>query len=140
MRSGAARAIIIEDGKVLLMHRDRHGEEYWVFPGGGVEEGEEAIEGLKRECMEEIGVEVKVNNLFFEKPSLKQEFLGQPELFYLCDIVKGEVGKGTGPEWNGRDVEEYGTYRLDWVPVEDMKGKTIYPIDLRDKIILNFKV
>lgn len=135
MRKESARAIIIEDEKVLLMHRVRHGEEYWVFPGGGIEEGESSIEGLERECFEELGVKVRVNNLFFEKTSLKPEFLGIPELFYNCSIIGGELGTGTGPEWNGRDIEKYGTYALDWVSIGDMKDKTIYPIDLRDKIM-----
>ena len=33
-------AIIINDGKILLIHRFRDGKEYWVLPGGGVEQSE----------------------------------------------------------------------------------------------------
>jgi ADP-ribose pyrophosphatase YjhB (NUDIX family) len=35
-----ATAIIIENGKILLIKRIKSGMEYFVVPGGGVEEGE----------------------------------------------------------------------------------------------------
>ena len=38
------RAIVIHCGKVLLIQRIKENEEYWVFPGGGVEETDENIE------------------------------------------------------------------------------------------------
>lgn len=131
-----ARAIIIEDGNVLLMHRVKAGQEYWVFPGGGIEETDKSIEdGLKRECLEELGVIVEVRDLFFEKPSLAPNELGQPELFYICKIISGEVGTGDGPEFADRDIEKYGTYKVEWIPLALIKDKTVYPLDLRDKII-----
>lgn len=130
------RAIIIEDGKVLLMHRVKNGQEYWAFPGGGVEKIDKTREeGLQRECCEELGVNVKIGDLFMEKPSLAQNALGQMEYFYNCKIIGGEVGTGTGPEWSGRDVEKYGTYEVEWLSISEMKDKNVYPIELRDKII-----
>ncbi len=55
------RAIIIVVGSILLIHRIKGGREYWVFPGGGVEEYDQSpIHALQRECLEEIGVEVLV--------------------------------------------------------------------------------
>lgn len=38
----------------------------WEFVGGKAEKGETLEEALKRECMEEIGVSVKVNDIFME--------------------------------------------------------------------------
>jgi 8-oxo-dGTP pyrophosphatase MutT (NUDIX family) len=37
MRAGA---FIVDKGKILLIHRFFQGREYYVIPGGGVEEGE----------------------------------------------------------------------------------------------------
>ena len=131
------RAIIIEDNKVLLMHRTKNGREYWTFPGGGVENMDTSLkEALKRECLEEIGVEVSVGDLFFEKPSLAERTMGRIELFYNCKIIGGVVGTGTGPEFSDRDIEKYGTYRLEWVSLKDIKGRTVYPLELRDKIAI----
>ena len=35
-------AIIVVDGRVLLIHRIRDGHEHWVLPGGSPEPGESA--------------------------------------------------------------------------------------------------
>ncbi|NVN97025.1 NUDIX domain-containing protein [Candidatus Nomurabacteria bacterium] len=133
----AVRAIIIEDNKVLLIHRVKNGKGYWAFPGGGVEETDTSLkEALQRECLEELGVEVSVGDLFFEKPSLADRTMGRIELFYNCKIIGGVVGTGTGPEFSDRDVEIYGTYKVEWLSLKDIKGKTVYPLELRDKIAI----
>lgn len=130
------RAIIIEDGKVLLMHRIKGGQEYWVFPGGGVDDSDKNLEdALKRECLEELGVVVEVRELFMEKLSTIPSELGQMQYYYKCDILSGEVGTGTGPEFSDRDIEKYGSYEVVWLSLETIKDKTVYPLELRDKIV-----
>ena len=57
----AAGVVLNEKGEILLVKTHRDG---WVFPGGIVEVGENVIDGVKREIMEETGVEVEVNELF----------------------------------------------------------------------------
>lgn len=47
-----ASAIIIRDNKILLVHRKKDGREYWVFPGGGIEDYEKPEETVKREVFE----------------------------------------------------------------------------------------
>jgi len=130
------RAIIIQDKKVLLMHRVKKGHEYWVFPGGGVDKEDRSLEdGLKREYKEELGVEIEVTNLFMKKFYVLENKKGQIQYFCNCKIINGEVGTGTGPEWNGRDTEKYGTYELTWIPISLLKDKTVYPFEVRDSII-----
>jgi ADP-ribose pyrophosphatase YjhB (NUDIX family) len=56
----AAEGLFERDGKVLLARRKvqpRRG--FWDIPGGFLEEGEDAIAGLKRELREETGIEVE---------------------------------------------------------------------------------
>jgi 8-oxo-dGTP diphosphatase len=55
----AVEGLLERDGKVLLARRDiepRLG--FWDVPGGFLEEGEEPLEGLRREFREETGIEV----------------------------------------------------------------------------------
>jgi len=133
------RALIIEDEKVLLMHRFKNGHEYWVFPGGGIDDTDKSLEeGLKRECLEELGVVIEVGDLLMEKFYVLDNSQGQIQYFYNCKIISGKVGTGTGPEWNGRDIEKYGTYEVVWMPVLELKDKTVYPFEVRDKIINKF--
>lgn len=59
----SAKAVIIQDNKVLLTkNQDRDGY-FYLFPGGGQEHGEELSEALRRECIEEIGCAVIVDHL-----------------------------------------------------------------------------
>lgn len=51
----AIYGIYLEEDSVLLVKHK--GEEYWDFPGGGVEMGEELDEALLREAKEEAGWE-----------------------------------------------------------------------------------
>ena len=55
-----AGIVLIEDAKVALIERHRAGLDYFVFPGGGVDEGETSEQAAIREAMEELGVEVAI--------------------------------------------------------------------------------
>jgi ADP-ribose pyrophosphatase YjhB (NUDIX family) len=56
----AVQGVLERDGRVLLARRaiePRRG--LWDLPGGFLEEGEEALEGLRREFLEETGIAVE---------------------------------------------------------------------------------
>ena len=53
----AAKAVIVQNGKVLLVREIP--EMWWGFPGGGVDHGETVQSSLARECEEELGVPAK---------------------------------------------------------------------------------
>ncbi|MBB3445977.1 NUDIX hydrolase [Rhizobium sp. BK379] len=77
------------DGHVLV-HRAVH-EPFWTFPGGRAEIGETSEETLKREMMEELGVEVTVSRLlwtvenFFHYEGRDWHELG---FYYLMEIPR----------------------------------------------------
>ncbi len=47
--------LIVNGGRVLLVRQEKAGRSYWLLPGGGVEEGEELVDALRRELAEECG-------------------------------------------------------------------------------------
>ena len=58
----AAAGIVVNDNdEVLMVKTHREG---WVFPGGQVEIGENVIDAVRREVMEETGVEIEVGEVF----------------------------------------------------------------------------
>ncbi len=60
--------IIYKEGKVLICRRAPHKtlSGYWEFPGGKIEPGERGEQSLKRELLEELGMEVEVKGYFME--------------------------------------------------------------------------
>lgn len=80
----AARAIIIEDKKMLLMHRSKVANEYFTLVGGRITENETIEQGLAREVMEETGLSItKARLVFFEE---HPEPYNQQYIF-LCEVA-----------------------------------------------------
>ena len=71
----AARAIVLDGNKVALIHVKEHN--YFMLPGGGIE-GEDIVDGLRREILEELGCEIDVSaevgciEVYFDRWSKKQ--------------------------------------------------------------------
>src|SRR5512142_628749 len=61
-----AGIVLIQNDKVALIERHRAGLEYYVFPGGGVDEGETPEHAAVREAMEELGIDVAIQQKIAE--------------------------------------------------------------------------
>ncbi|HSW80349.1 MAG TPA: NUDIX hydrolase [Candidatus Saccharimonadales bacterium] len=61
-RTIVSAIIISKDGKILLGKKDPKRQIYdldcWHIPGGGVDDGETLEEGLRREMLEEVGIDI----------------------------------------------------------------------------------
>ncbi|MBR2299333.1 MAG: (deoxy)nucleoside triphosphate pyrophosphohydrolase [Alphaproteobacteria bacterium] len=64
-----AAGIITHAGKVLIGQRKKGKdlEFFWELPGGKLEKNETLEECLKRELMEEMGLDIEVGSLFMQK-------------------------------------------------------------------------
>ncbi|UII32628.1 NUDIX hydrolase [Fulvivirga ulvae] len=96
--------ICIKNNDLLLVKHSGLNEEeaLWIPPGGGVEPGETAEVALKREFMEETGLEVDVREFLFINEFLKPP-LHAMELFFRVDILDGRLIQGIDPELNTRN-------------------------------------
>ncbi|MBI2902155.1 MAG: NUDIX hydrolase [Candidatus Methylomirabilis oxyfera] len=60
----AVGAVVVKDGKVLLVKRGREpGRGLWTLPGGAVRQGEGLKAAVTRELREECGIEVAVEEI-----------------------------------------------------------------------------
>lgn len=63
-----SKGILLSGGKALVLRRDDNDEiggGTWEFPGGNIEFGESPEEALKREYLEETGLEVEIEKLLY---------------------------------------------------------------------------
>ncbi len=91
----SSRAVIFKEDSVILIYREREGEKYYVFPGGGLEEGETLEENVVREIKEELGLTVDVKKQLYVVKG--QDF---EQNFFLCEWVSGEIGTGDAEEYD----------------------------------------
>ena len=128
-----AGIVLIEDNKVALIERHRAGLDYYVFPGGGVDEGETPEQAAIREAMEELGVEVairqKVAVIHFDQST---------QVYFLVGRVRGEFGTGTGEEFTDSDPNDpqEGIYIPIWMPIDELpRHAKVFPEDLAKLVI-----
>lgn len=71
IRRITVRGIVLHEGKLLCVRLKAYKEHlrrdnsYWCLPGGGLDDGEALIDGVKREMLEETGVEAQVGDLLY---------------------------------------------------------------------------
>jgi 8-oxo-dGTP diphosphatase len=116
-------AVVIDDGKVLLVRRGQEplkGE--WSLPGGALELGETLREGIVREVLEETGLTVAPGSIV---EVLDRITPGEPSgrvryhyvlVDFLCRVAGGTLLGGSDAEearWvRQEELHEQGCYRL----------------------------
>lgn len=66
----------------------------WDIPGGFLENGEDPVDGVKREAMEELSVEIepiKISSVHVDKYAYRDGDFYTLNLYYKCKIIKGEI-------------------------------------------------
>jgi 8-oxo-dGTP pyrophosphatase MutT (NUDIX family) len=109
----SSRAVIFDtDGNVAFLHVTKH--DYYKLPGGGLEEGEDALEALRRECLEETGCELdNIQELGLVTEWRKYARLLQLSYSYRA-TVKGQKGI---PQFVGDEISD--GFECIWVPIDE---------------------
>lgn len=111
----AVGILINGQNEILLTRRQSHQlySDYWEFPGGKIESGETPDEGLKRELLEEIGVQSKSMQPII---SVKHTY---PEYSVVLNVYWVKTYDGTPSGVEGQ--------ALKWCPKKELASLTLLP-------------
>jgi 8-oxo-dGTP diphosphatase len=123
----AAKALIIEAGRLLCLRKEGEIGKYYVLPGGGQDPGELLTETLRRECLEELGAKAEVGRLRFV-----QEYVGDNHLFkdlhgkmhfvnlyFECRLLEPVLTHPLSPD--------AGQVGLEWLDVDRLGEAAFFP-------------
>lgn len=133
----AARGIVLKDDKILLLYTQRYHD--YSLPGGGIDEGEDKVSGLRRELQEETGA-MGVRNIkpFARYDEYRPWYKSDADIIhiisycYVCDIddelgetafESYEVSNGMKPLWVNIDVAI--AHNEEVIAKSDKKGLSI---------------
>lgn len=125
-----ASVVIVKDKKILLMHRTKLDRDYFVLPGGTVEEGETDEEAAVREAKEETGFDVAVTERLGEIYDTRNEKMHH---LFRVEILGGTLELGS-PE-KERNCKENG-YCLEWHALDHLPSP-LYPAGVGEMIVRN---
>jgi 8-oxo-dGTP diphosphatase len=89
--------VVIHEGRALLIKRGSEPlKDQWSIPGGTLELGESIQEGVRRELLEETGIEVRVGELIEVFDRIFRDAAGNIQYHfvivdYLCEKISGEA-------------------------------------------------
>ena len=127
-------ATVIRNGDKILLHKSIN-DDFYAIPGGRIKIGEDSTSAIKREILEEIGVNIKVNKMiglvenFFEYDGKKchevmivfSSSFDEDSKIYNQDIIKV--------------IDKNGEINLIWKNIQDIKELEVRPIKLKNILI-----
>lgn len=117
MNKSCARAIVIRDGKLLVMERHKLDRHYYTLLGGAIEKGESGEQAVVREIAEESTLTITNPRLVFIEEA------GDPfgtQYIYLCDYVSGEPSLPPNSEEAFWSKPGTNTYNPMWLPLNEL--------------------
>ena len=125
-----ACVIIIDDNKILLMHRIKNWKEYYTIPGGWIEKWETPEQTAIREIKEETNLDIVLENIFCRIVDkwhdgtyyLTRRFIGTEKLWW--------------PE--SLKIKIDNQYDLQRIKKEELVKIPLLPLEIKHKIIEYF--
>jgi 8-oxo-dGTP diphosphatase len=129
LRVRACGILVENEGLLMVNHKSlsKAKRDFWAPPGGGVHFGESITECLRREMIEETGLETASEELLFVC-----EFVQLPlhavELFFVARRTGGVLKKGSDPEMNSGEQIIQDVRFLSWREIRKMNPESVHGI------------
>lgn len=116
--------------QILLIHRWKNGEEYFVIPGGGAEPGETAVQAAQREIQEELGWSLSEEQL---QPAFTFRNGQRLEIYFHATI-----GHTAAPMIQGEEAlrsHAQNIYQPEWIDIEAIFDLNLRPAGLKNLLL-----
>jgi ADP-ribose pyrophosphatase YjhB (NUDIX family) len=131
----SAKALIIQNGKLLCTKNKDDWGIFYLLPGGGQEPQENLHDTLKRECLEEISAHITIGDIKFIREYIgkNHEFskwdydIHQIEYMFECKINPEYILQSGGI----LDSMQIG---VEWIDIKNIRDTRIYPGVLKELI------
>ncbi len=124
-----AGVIVCSGDEILLIQRIKGDRQYWVIPGGGIDEGETSLEAACRELREELELVVQPDQLRLICQITSQ---GNDETYYKIEIEKKEfVIHGEEKERSN----ENNVYIPTWIRKDELQELDLKPEEMKMKLL-----
>ena len=132
----AARAIVIRDDELLVVHRNKFGKKYDTLPGGRIEMGESPEEAVRRELREETELEVGEARLVFVEEA------GDPygtQYIFLCEYKDGEPKLSADSEEAAINKLGQNIHEPIWLRIDELNERPFVSEGLKERIMRGYK-
>ncbi len=134
----AARAIIIEGNTMLVMHRNKHGTQYYTLVGGRMNEHETPEQALVREVKEETGLDVTKAQLVFTEVHPEPY---NDQFIFLCEVAPHESVAVLQPASEEAQMNHIGinTHKPAWISIKHFANLPFSTMQLQKAIVESLK-
>lgn len=116
--------------QILLIHRWKNGEEYFVIPGGGAESGETAVKAAQREIQEELGwslSEKQLQSAFTFRNGQRLEIYFHATISHTsAPMIQGEEALRSHAQ---------NLYQPEWLDIEAIRDLNLWPAGLKNLLL-----
>jgi len=130
-KSVRCRAIIINNGELVVMYREFEGRKFYTFPGGGKEENETLQECVKREVLEEMGLIVEPVKKVYTYIDIRSK-----QHFYVCECKDVKLTKPSGEEY--LENRNRGLYLPTLIEVSKIPNLPLMPPEVAIKLYKDY--
>lgn len=132
-RIRSAAVVTKNDTVLLVKHKDPvTGFEFWVPPGGGLEEGENIYDCARREAYEETGLAVELGWILYLREYIEtSQSRHHFEVFILATSFSGEL---TTANVSPTDPDFAWIKEVRFLSKREMKGLNVFPDELKEKL------
>ena len=130
MKTIRPSVLILKNNKILVLKSKYSSGEFYLLPGGNIEEFETTQETAIRETKEETNYDIRIEKLLY-----MQEWINQSRnknVLYM--IFLGTIISGDETHLNDPCLDEGHIQKIKWIEIDELMNLKFYPKDILPEI------